>query len=141
MIAVGYRMGSRWALASCVAVLGVVALAGCGGSSKPAYCTNRANLESSVKGLTNLSVSSGLSGLEAQLTKIQSDANALASSAKSDFPNETSAIKSSVDTLATTVKTLPSSPSAANIATVGTQAASAVTAVQNFYNATKSKCS
>jgi hypothetical protein len=128
-------------LAACAAALVVVALAACGGSSKPAYCTNRANLESSVKGLTDLTASSGLSGLQAQIAKIQSDANALVSSAKSDFPNETSAIKSSVDSLATTIKTLPSSPSAANIATVGTQAASAVTAVQNFYNSTKSKCS
>ena len=102
---------------------------------------NRANLESSVKGLTDLSAGSGLSGLQTQIAKIQSDANALVSSAKSDFPNETSAIKSSVDTLATTIKGFPSSPSAADIATVGTQAASAVTAVQNFYSSTSSKCS
>ena len=128
-------------LAACAAVLGVLALAACGGSSKPAYCTNRANLESSVKGLTDLSAGRGLSGLQAQIAKIQSDANALVSSAKGDFPNETSAIKSSVDALATTIKTFPSSPSAANIATVGTQAASAVSAVQNFYTSTKSKCS
>jgi hypothetical protein len=128
-------------LAACAATLAVLTLAACGGSSKPAYCTNRANLESSVKGLTDLSAGSGLSGLQAQIAKIQSDANTLVSSAKSDFPTETSAIKSSVDALATTIKTLPSSPSAANIATVGTQAASAVNAVQNFYNSTKSKCS
>jgi hypothetical protein len=124
-----------------MAALGLAALSGCGGSSKPAYCTNRANLESSVKGLTDLSAGSGLSGLQAQIAKIQSDANALVSSAKSDFPNETSAIKSSVDKLATTVKGFPSSPSAADIATVGTQAASAVSAVQNFYSSTSSKCS
>jgi hypothetical protein len=141
MIRPTWRTRSRRALAACVTVLGLAVLSGCGGSSKPAYCTNRANLESSVKGLTDLSASSGLSGLQAQITKIQSDANALASSAKSDFPNETSAITSSVDKLATTVKAFPSSPSAADIATVGTQAASAVGAVQNFYNATKSKCS
>jgi hypothetical protein len=128
-------------IAAGLAVLGLVALTGCGGASKPAYCTNRANLQSSVKGLTNLSAGSGLSGLEAQLTKIQSDANALVSSAKSDFPNETSAIKSSVSTLTATVKSLPASPSAANIATLATQAADAVTAVENFYNSTKSKCS
>ncbi|HTX13209.1 MAG TPA: hypothetical protein VME22_31625 [Solirubrobacteraceae bacterium] len=141
MIATGYRIGARRALAVSVSVLALVAVTGCGGSSKPSYCTNRANLESSVKGLTDLSASSGLSGLEAQLTKIQSDANALVSSAKSDFPNETSAIKSSVDTLTATVKGFSSSPSAADIAKLGTQAASAVTAVQNFYNSTSSKCS
>jgi hypothetical protein len=128
-------------IAACVAVLGLAALTGCGGSSKPAYCTNRANLENSVKGLGNLTASSGLSGLQAQVTKIESDANALVSSAKGDFPNETNAIKSSVNALTTTVKAFPSSPSAGDIATLGKQAAAAVTAVQNFYNSTSSKCS
>lgn len=135
------RAGSKRALLACVAVLGLVAVAGCGSSSKPAYCGSRANLESSIKGLTDLNVSSGLSGLQAQLTKIQSDANALVSSAKGDFPNETSAIKSSVNALADTIKAFPSSPSAGEIATLASQAAGAVTAVQNFYNSTNSKCS
>jgi hypothetical protein len=91
--------------------------------------------------LTDLSVSSGLTGLQAQLTKIQSNANALVSSAKGDFPNETSAIKSSVSALADTIKAFPSSPSPNEIATLARQAAGAVTAVQNFYNSTTSKCS
>ena len=71
-----------------------VALAGCG-SSKPAYCTDRTNLQNSVKGLT----SAGISGLKTQLKQIQSDASTLVSSAKGDFPSETSAITSSVNTL------------------------------------------
>lgn len=126
---------------ACVAVLGLLVATGCGSSSKPGYCTSRANLESSIKGLTDLSVSSGLSGLQAQLTKIQSNADALVSSAKGDFPNETSAIKSSVSALADTIKAFPSSPSPSQIATLARQAAGAVTAVQNFYNSTSSKCS
>ncbi|MGN6872358.1 MAG: hypothetical protein ACTHMY_28545 [Solirubrobacteraceae bacterium] len=135
------RTGPKRALVACVTVLGLVAATGCGSSGKPAYCTSRANLESSVKGLTDLNVSSGLSGLQAQLAKIQSDANAVVSSAKGDFPNETSAIKGSVNALAGTLKAFPSSPSPDEIATLARQAAGAVTAVQNFYNATSSKCS
>jgi hypothetical protein len=135
------KVFSKRVIAACLAALGLVAVSGCGGSSKPSYCTNRANLQSSIKGLGDLNVSSGLSGLQAQVTKIQSDANALVSSAKSDFPDETSAIKSSVNALTTTVKAFPSSPSAGDIATLGTQAAAAVTAVENFYNSTSSKCS
>lgn len=136
------RPGRRRALlAACIAVLGILAATGCGSSGKPAYCTSRANLESSIKGLTDLNVSSGLSGLQAQLAKIQSDANALVSSAKGDFPNETSAIKASVSALADTIKAFPSSPSANEIATLARQATGAVTAVQNFYNSTSSKCS
>lgn len=137
----GARPRFKRVLAACVAVLALVAVTGCGGSGKPAYCASRANLENSVKGLTDLNVSSGLSGLQAQLTKIQSDANAVVNSAKGDFPNETSAIKSSVNALADTIKAFPSSPSAGEIATLARQAAGAVTAVQNFINSTSSKCS
>ena len=123
-----------------VAVAGVVAMAGCG-SSKPAYCTDRTNLESSIKGLTSLSFSSGVSGLEAQLKKIQSAATAAVNSAKSDFPSETSAIKSSVDALTGAVKGLPSSPSAKQIATIASDASNMVNAVTSFSDATASKCS
>jgi len=133
------RSRSRGSVACAVAV-GVIALAGCG-SSKPAYCTDRSNLENSIKGLTSLNVSSGVSGLKSQLQKIQSDATALVNSAKSDFPTETSAISSSLTTLEGTVKALPSSPSATQIATIASQVSAVVTSVTNFTNATKSKCS
>ncbi len=135
------RIGSKRALAACMAVLGVAAVTACGSSGKPSYCTNRANLESSIKGLTSIDPSNALGSLQTQVAKIESDANALVSSAKSDFPNETSAIKSSVSSLSATVKSLSSSPSAADIATLARQAASTVTAVQTFYTSTKSKCS
>jgi len=123
-----------------IAVVGLVALAGCG-SSKPAYCTDRSNLESSVKGLTSLSLSSGVSGLQSQAKKIQSDATALVSSAKSDFPSETSAIKSSVSAFESAVKGLSSSPSAGQIATVASAGSSVVSSVKSFTDATSSKCS
>jgi len=113
-----------------------VTLAGCG-SSKPAYCTDRTNLENSVKGLT----SNGVSGLKSQLKQIQSDATTLVNSAKDDFPSETSAITSSVSTLKSSVAALPSSPSAAQIATVTKDAASVVSSVKSFTDASNSKCS
>ena len=126
--------------AVCLAAAGLVALAGCGGSSKPAYCSDRSNLESSVKGLTNLNTSSGLSGLEAQVKTIQSDATKVVDSAKSDFPSQTSAIKSSVDALESAVKALPSNPSATQLGPVATAAASVVSSVKSFTDATSSKC-
>jgi hypothetical protein len=113
-----------------------VALAGCG-SSKPAYCTDRTNLENSVKGLT----SSGVSGLKSQLKQIQTDATTVVNSAKSDFPSETSAITSSVSALKNSVTALPSSPSAAQIATATRNAASVVSSVKSFVDASNSKCS
>ncbi len=121
-------------------MVGLVALAGCG-SSKPGYCTDRSNLENSIKGLTSLNVSSGLSGLQSQLKKIETDATSLVNSAKNDFPSETSAIKSTVAALESAVNALPSSPSAGQIATVASAASSVVSSVKSFTDATSSKCS
>ena len=118
----------------------VVVLAGCG-SSKPAYCTDRTNLENSVKGLPSVITSSGVSGLKSQVKTIQSDASALVSSAKSDFPSQTSAITSSVDALTSAVTALAASPSVAQTATVTRDAASVVSSVKSFTDATSSKCS
>lgn len=123
-----------------VAAIVAVALAGCG-SSKPAYCTDRSNLQNSIKGLTSLNLSSGLSGLQSQIGKIQSDAATLVNAAKSDFSSETSAVKSSVDALTAAVKALPSSPSAQQIATIVAGAATVVSSVKSFTDATSSKCS
>jgi len=132
------RQDSAWVRVPLVlaAAATAVTLAGCS-SSKPAYCTDRTNLENSVKGLT----SSGVSGLKSQLTQIQSDATTLVNSAKGDFPSETSAITSSVSALKTSVTALPSSPSAAQVATATRDAASVVSSVRSFVDASNSKCS
>ena len=123
-----------------VAAVALIALAGCG-SSKPAYCSDRTNLENSVKNLPSVTSSSGISGLTSQLKTIQSDATSLVNAAKSDFPTQTSAVKSSVDTLASAVKALPSSPSATQIAAIAADSASVVSSVNSFSDASKSKCS
>lgn len=134
--------GSGWlrgALAM-AAPVALIALAGCG-SSTPAYCSARTNLENSIKGLTSLNLSSGISGLQAQAKTIENDATSLVSAAKSDFPSETSAVKTSVDTLQSAIKSLPSSPSVTQIAVITANAASVVSSVTSFVNASKSKCS
>jgi len=130
----------RVGLALALVAVAPVGLTACGGSSKPGYCTDRAALEQSVKSLTSLSPSQGLSALQTQLRTIQSEANTLVASAKSDFPSETAAIRSSFDALASSVRSLPSSPSASQLATVAADAGSAVSAVNGFFNATKAKC-
>jgi hypothetical protein len=136
-----HHTARRIAGVACVVVLGLVALAGCGGSSKPAYCSARASLQNSIKDVTTLTASSGISKLEAALTKITTEANTVVSKAKSDFPSETSAIRSSVDALTKAVSALKANPSAGNIATVATAAGNTVSSVETFVHATKSKCS
>jgi hypothetical protein len=123
-----------------VATVALFALAGCG-SSKPAYCSDRTNLENSVKNLPSSVSSNGISSLPSEVTTIKNDATKVVSAAKSDFPSETSAVKSSVDTLQSAVKALPSSPSATQIAAVAANAASVVSSVKSFTDASKSKCS
>ena len=134
------RVASRTALAT-VAAGTLIALAGCGGSSKPAYCSDRTNLENSIKSLPSVASSSGVSGLKSQINTIVSDANSVVSSAKSDFPSQTSAVKTSVEAFQTAVKALPSSPSATQVAGIATDAASVVSSVKGFTDASKSKCS
>ena len=119
----------------------LIALTGCGSSSKPAYCTDRTNLENSVKNLPSVTSSSGVSALKSQVKTIESDATAVVNSAKSDFPSQTSAVKTSVDALQTAVKALPASPSASQIAAIGLDVKNVVSSVQSFTDASKSKCS
>jgi hypothetical protein len=114
----------------------------CGGSSKPGYCSDRSNLEQAIKDVGNVKVaqSGGLSQLKSQLQKVETSANTLVSSAKSDFPTETGALSSSVSKLKSDVQGLPSSPSPQQLAATAADAKSVVTSFQNLKKATDSKC-
>ena len=137
----------------------LVAAAGCGGGgssstgggssgnggagssgTQPAYCADRATLNTAVDGLTVPTSSDQLADLQAQLTTIQSDTTALVDSAKSDFPSETSAISSAVDTLSADVNALPESPTTAQIAAVAADVTGVVGAVKTFSDASSAKC-
>ena len=79
--------------------------------------------------------------MKALFTKVQTDAKTLVSQAKSDFPSQTSAIKSSVDEFAFALKALPANPSASRIGTLAPSAGFVVGWIRSFVNATNSKCS
>jgi hypothetical protein len=122
----------------CGLLIGLLALiAGCGGSSKPAFCKNRSALQKSV---TSISVSGGVSALKSQLETIESQAKSLVSSAKSDFPDQTSAIDSAVSNLQTGIKALSSSPTPAQLASVAVDIKNTVSSVSAFASASKDKC-
>jgi copper chaperone CopZ len=121
----------------CGLIVGAVAvIAGCGGS-KPAFCKNRSELQKSVSGIN---VSGGVSSLKTQVQTIEGQAKSLVSSAKSDFPNETTAISTAVSNLQSGVKALPSSPTPAQLVSVGADVKNTVSSVSAFASATKSKC-
>ena len=125
-------------------VLAIAALvaAGCGGDDAPDYCENVADLQVSVDDVKSvqLSESDALSTLQGELPQVRSDANAVVSSAKEDFPNETSALKSSLSKLSATIEQLPASPTAQQLAPLAQEISSVVTAAQDLDGATSSAC-
>ena len=93
-----------------------------------------------VEGLTIPTSSDDIGQLQSQFATIKA-ATALVNAAKSDFPDETSAIQSSVDTLDSAVSALPTSAqTAAQIATIAADASAVVTSVNGFSDATASQC-
>jgi hypothetical protein len=115
---------SAHALLPLMLAAAVLAAAGCGDSGK----------------LGSKAVSGDVTELKPQLQKVRDDADQLVASAKSDFPSETSAIRSSVNRLRDSVDALPSSPSTSQIATVAGDAADVVTSVKRFSDATSDTC-
>jgi hypothetical protein len=115
---------------------------GCGSSNdKPAYCSDVSDLQSSVNDLKDVQLNSdAVSTVQTNVEKIRTNADAVVSSAKQDFPNETSALQSSVSTLSTAIKQLPSSPTAQQLAALVPDINNTVTAAKNLSSATKSAC-
>jgi hypothetical protein len=131
---------AKLVLVALVVTLGLLAAAGCGGSSKPAYCSDKSKLQDDVQSLTDSVKSGDISSLQSQLSTIKTDTTTLESSAKSDFPSQTTAIKTSVDTLSSSVDALPANPTTDQIAALAVQAATVVSSIQSFSDATSSKC-
>lgn len=123
-------------LAAALATAVVAVAAGCG-SSKPAYCGDVSNLKKSV---SDISVTGGISSLKTQLQKIETNAKAVVSSAKGDFPTETSAIQTSVTSLQNGVSAVGSTPTPAQLASIAADAKNLVNAISSFSSSTSSKC-
>jgi hypothetical protein len=136
----GTRMTSTHRTAA-VAAAAAIALTACGGSSKPGYCSDRTDLENSIKAIGDVKPGSGaVDQLKSKLQTVESNAQQLVSSAKSDFPSETSAISTSVNKLKADVQKLSSSPNPKQVALLGADAKAVVTAAQDFHSASQSKC-
>jgi hypothetical protein len=127
-------------LAVALAAVALVA-AGCGGDDKPEYCSNVSDLKQSVDDLKSVQLDSGvLSTVQTDVQKVQSNANAVVSSAKQDFPTETTALESSVSILFTSINKLPPSPTPQQLLALVPQIRSVGTAAQGLSGATSSAC-
>ena len=106
-----YQTGTRGWLLLPAAILVLSGLAAGCSSSKPAYCTDAANLKTSVSNLGNVNVAAnGLSSLQSALSSVQTNANAFASDAKSAFPSQTTALQNSVSSLGTAITSAKGQP-------------------------------
>ncbi len=126
------------------ALVAALVAAGCGGSSKPDYCSNVSDLRQSVDDLKSVNLEfADLSTLQADVQKVLSNAAAVVSSAKQDFPNETSALESSVSRLSTDIKGLPSHrPAGSSLASpeLAREITTAVAAAEDLSTAISSAC-
>jgi hypothetical protein len=120
---------------------GAVLLTACSGSDKPAFCGDVDTLNSAIAGLSDIKLEPGvLDNFKTQLETVQSDAQTAVDSARSDFPQETDAVESSLSSLETSVQDLPSQPSAAQLGAVALNVSATVNAVQDFVDKTSSTC-
>jgi hypothetical protein len=122
-------------------VAAALVVGGCGSSSKPEYCSKVSDLEGSVEELKGVEIESGtLATLEADLKKVQSNANEVVASAKQDFPNETSALKTSVSGLSTATQELAAAPTPQELLALAPKVSGVVLAAEELSSATKSAC-
>jgi len=139
---VAYQAGTRrWLpLPAAILVLVLSGLAAGCSSSKPAYCTDAANLKTSVSNLGNVDVAkNGLSSLQTALSGVQTNANTFASDAKSAFPSQTTALQNSVSSLGTAITSAKGQPpltAAAAVAPAVAQVKTSATALQSAVSGT-----
>ena len=146
-----YRPGTRAWLLLPAAVLVLSGLAaGCssssgGGSSssssKPAYCTAASQLKTSVHNLANVKVATnGLSSLQTALSKVQASATTFAADAKSAYPSQTTALKNSLSSLDTAIKSAKGQPPLTAATAVVPAVTQVKTSASNLQSAVKGKC-
>jgi hypothetical protein len=126
----------RWLLLPATVLILSGLAAGC--SSKPAYCTDAANLKTSVQNLGNVDVAkNGLSSLQTALTSVKTNAASFATDAKSAYAPQTAALNTSLSALETAITSAKGQPPVTAAAAV----AAAVTQVKNSASALQSAAS
>jgi hypothetical protein len=138
-----HRPGLRsWGLVPAAAlVLALSGLAAGCSSSKPAYCADASQLKTSVQDLGNVNINiHDLSSVNTAVSKVQADAKTFASDAKSAYPSQTTALKNSLSSLQTAVKSAMGQPSVTTVAAVASSVSQVKTAASNLQNAVKGAC-
>ena len=110
-------------------------------SSKPAVCTDAANLKTSVQDLKNVNVQeNGISAVSDQLSKIEQQFNTLKADAKGHYSPQISAMSTALSGLTTSITAAKSDVNATTLSAVATSAHSVVTAGNNLVTAVSNTC-
>ena len=141
MVAYSSALARYGRIASVVAFLSLGVLIGTGcGASKPEYCAKADDLQAALDTLKGDVSPGDISAISSDLQTAKTDLDAVARSAKSDFPTETRALRSSLSSLTSAIKALPSSPSSSDLVRLASDVVALKTAVGNFKAATSSEC-
>jgi len=138
---VAYQTGTRGWLLLPAAILVLSGLAAGCSSSKPAYCTDAANLKTSVSNLGNVNVATnGLGSLQTALSSVQTNANSFASDAKSAFPSQTAALQNSVSSLGAAITSAKGQPPLTAATAVASSVAQVKTSASALQSAVSGTC-
>jgi hypothetical protein len=127
------------AACSCAAI----AVAACGGSDKPGYCTQREQLTTQIAQIRDTNViKEGTDTLSARVDAALTQTQKLADSAKSDFPNETRDLDVAVKSVKTSLDALQSADTRATALTnLPGQLQTTVDSAKRLQAAVQDKCS
>jgi hypothetical protein len=136
----GLRSGGL-VLAAALALAGLAAGCSSSSSTKPAYCTAASQLKTSVNDLGNVTINvQDLSSVNTAVSKVQANAKTFATEAKSAYPTQTTALKTSLSSLQAAVKSAVAQPSLTTVAAIVSPVTQVKTAASNLQTAVKGKC-
>lgn len=127
-----------------IALTTAALLPGCG-SSKPAYCTQVTNFESSINALKQVEVSpSSLSAIATDVQKVGTRSKELVAAVRTEFAPQINSMKGSVAAIEATLKELTSAPGSSTLTHAVTAIPSQIEALKRsadeIQEVTKSKC-
>jgi outer membrane biogenesis lipoprotein LolB len=135
-------MARRFIGLAVACLMAVALLTACSSSpSKPAVCTDAANLKTSVQDLKNVNVrENGISAVSDQLTKIEQQFNTLKTDAKGQYSTQIDDMSKALSSLSSSVNAAKANVNAGTLSAVASAAGSVVTAGNNLVTAVSNTC-
>jgi hypothetical protein len=133
-------MGTRCSGLAAACVIAAALLTACS-SSKPAVCTDAANLKTSVQDLKNVNVrENGVSAVSDQLSKIQQEFSTLKTDAKGQYSTQIDDLSKALSSLSSSVTAAKGSVNTGTLSAVAAAAGSVVSAGNNLVTAVSNTC-